>query len=476
MNKKNLFMLIIMGTFVFNHPVTGVPGDSFADPITAYLGNNYGSITGNEYEYFWFDNLGSYKFSLTGPSETDLDMKIYDGNQNQIDSATSTSYPDETSTASTNGFYIGVYSYSGTGSFTLNIEEVALVSSYEYYSGFNMGDVLEWTYSQTNTTSSISDSMQVTVEFLTDSHVDYVSTTENLFHISINGSLQQDDMVGVYLIPVRMNYGDGTYTTDFSQLLTNFWGSTDVNCYSGLCEIHIGSGIATYDELTGAVLSYSGMFSEFEESVQLVTDISQYHPTPGPQIVSLEYYGFSQGDLFEWSLTESNSTHTETNILSIEVLVNNPVDYINTEEILFRVSYDGDSYLSEGPEFPLLPIRLNLDNGTSLLFQDILELFFEGDPVSCNTVECTVMYSNSYGTYSETATIKYDLATGLLTSYEGTVTNSGSSSSVSATLDTPLPGSSGNTDTTSNGFSIPFNLYFGSIFLMGIPILRRKYK
>ncbi|MDH5404885.1 MAG: hypothetical protein OEY49_20445, partial [Candidatus Heimdallarchaeota archaeon] len=142
MKKKCLLLaLLFLSAIHFQIQITlGVPGDSFSDPITAYTGTNYGSITGSESEYFWLATSGEYEFSLTGPSGTDFDMKVYDGNQNQIGSATSTSYPDVVNASSNNGFYVRVYPYSGSGSFALNIVGSSFGESFDNPIIANLGN------------------------------------------------------------------------------------------------------------------------------------------------------------------------------------------------------------------------------------------------------------------------------------------------------------------------------------------------
>ena len=388
MKKQLILLLLFLGSTLFTQMASSVPGDSFTDPITAQLGDNYGTISGTESEYFWFAGTGQYLFSLVGPSGTDLDMAIYDANINYIGSASSTTYPDTDRVKSTTGYYIEVYSYSGTGSFTLTITSDS--------SG-----------SQTNP-------LQAYVGY---QYEDLFYTGDEVYYILNEGA-------GTYEFNL---YGDAAYNDFDIEVFDSTWNQID------------GSYGTTYPETVTAavdgtayirVYSYSGL-GWFELGISQLSSNTGYS--------SAEYYDmFNVGLQLTWSLVVSDGSQSYYSSYGIEILSNHLVDYAGTDDALFRVTDEDYSYVTDNPDIPLLPLRMYFDDGTIFNFVDILYYYFDGAFIDCVAGECSISFSESGSNWNSNYQLYYNMATGLLLSYSASSTQDGVTTSFTATLDNDI--------------------------------------
>lgn len=152
-NRSLSYFLIILLIFAGGLSQSSAVSDSFENAEQAFLGDNDGIIessTDSHFFYFEANVSEGYQFTVTGPEGTDFDTNIYDENFNQIGGFYSGSYPDQGEAAGEPFYYLEVYSYTGEGEFTLNIEttEIELGESPEYPIQLELGS------SQHNTSSS----------------------------------------------------------------------------------------------------------------------------------------------------------------------------------------------------------------------------------------------------------------------------------------------------------------------------------
>ncbi|MDH5402328.1 MAG: hypothetical protein OEY49_07550 [Candidatus Heimdallarchaeota archaeon] len=298
-NAPNLIYII-----VWSYSGTGdfVLTISEGVPITpAYLGNNYGSLpTSNSEVVFEFSaTIGeTYDFSLVGPSGTDFDMELYDENGYYLDGATGTSYPDNAHVQSAPAtIYIVVWSFSGTGDFTLNIAVGVAIDRLEYY-GFNQGETLDWTITDqyTDSTGTYAESVSLTVEVLTSNPVDRWGTTDSLFEITVRdeaGDILEsgvEEDVFPFISPISMVFEDGT-SLGIEQLLNTMLGDFGTfNCNGVTCEVTRSESQGSvsvsitirFDQSSGILLLYelsiSNSASSESESIRIEFDgdINQY--------------------------------------------------------------------------------------------------------------------------------------------------------------------------------------------------------
>lgn len=105
-----------------------IPGEDLEVPINIEEGITEGLLPGPSDDEAIYHNItlnGDYTFSLTGAANTDFDMQLQGENGWNIDSSTTSIYPEEMTTHGLNGNYIiKIYAYSGEGVFTLRIERI----------------------------------------------------------------------------------------------------------------------------------------------------------------------------------------------------------------------------------------------------------------------------------------------------------------------------------------------------------------
>ncbi|MDH5403870.1 MAG: hypothetical protein OEY49_15340, partial [Candidatus Heimdallarchaeota archaeon] len=287
MDKKIYLLFLLVSTTLFSNVATAVPGDSFSDPITANVGTNNGAISGTESEYFWFSSSGTFTFSLNGPSGTDFDMDIYDGNQNWITDASGITYPDEVTATSTNGFYIEVYRWTGTGSFTLTITAPVSITSLEYFDGFRTGDQFEWVLTNKNLqTNAVESDGDIRVEILTSPVVDNSGTTENLFNSTYTDSTGEvetyvSDFLNELMLPVIVNFNNGTSIVGLENVITKVFEES-TTCSANTCTLNYVDVVLKFDELTGVLTHYSEQYTSggvnYEYIATLSTDLTKYYP------------------------------------------------------------------------------------------------------------------------------------------------------------------------------------------------------
>ncbi len=104
-----------------------VPGDSSADPKTAFLDDNTGTISsdqGSFYFRFTPSSAGTFGFSLVGPTNTDFDMDVRIESTNALlGDASGVSYPDRVIISNINiSVIVEIFSLNGVGDFTINIQ------------------------------------------------------------------------------------------------------------------------------------------------------------------------------------------------------------------------------------------------------------------------------------------------------------------------------------------------------------------
>ena len=126
-----IFPITGTGEFTLNIATYSPPtGDSPANAIPiAAISKTVGVIPGpGASEEIWYIitlPAGGRRFSLTGPSETDFNLDLYDSNEDFINSADDTYYPDELIILDleTGDFFIAIRPITGIGAFTLTITE-----------------------------------------------------------------------------------------------------------------------------------------------------------------------------------------------------------------------------------------------------------------------------------------------------------------------------------------------------------------
>ncbi|MDH5647816.1 MAG: hypothetical protein OEZ01_17525, partial [Candidatus Heimdallarchaeota archaeon] len=250
-----LIVLILFFSVSFNSQlVFSVPGDSFDDPITAVIGNNTGTISGVDPIYYWFDGTGTYIFTLNGDVETQFHLDIYTGDRVRM-IYNGVSYPIVERATSANGFYLKVIPYSGTGDYTLTIDDTPDVVSNAYFDGFQQGDVLEWSTEDYdgNHISNIS------IEILTPNTINIISSQEDLFRTNfttITGflTITGDEPGNNLIYPTIINFDDHSQM-DFETYFTLFFENVfhDLECSETECVLSETTGDTTFDKMTGIV-------------------------------------------------------------------------------------------------------------------------------------------------------------------------------------------------------------------------------
>ncbi|MDH5644730.1 MAG: hypothetical protein OEZ01_01915, partial [Candidatus Heimdallarchaeota archaeon] len=327
------------------------------------------------------------------------------------------------------------------------------------------------------------------IEILEDSPVDNdVSTTQGLFLVNdTEGDTYLSDGPEFPLLPLEITFSDSSVMY-FEEVVNYFFDNSTINCNSIECTVETTETYPNFQSTTTVVYNIEfGALVDYYESVTmdnnsyiaeavLTTDLDQFR---GPQVnpVSMIYYnGFTQNQIFEWNITRTNSTGTEDYQYKIEIMTNSPVDNdFNSVQGLFKVTdSEGDTYLTDGPEFPLLPVQINFDDSSSWNFEDILIAYFEGASISCNAQTCTVTYTENYISYSASVSITYDAQKGLLLDFYADVTDNGENYIEEAYLITNNPSNSSSSDSNANGFSLSYNPWFGLTIMIAVPFITKK--
>ncbi|MDH5403733.1 MAG: hypothetical protein OEZ01_15415 [Candidatus Heimdallarchaeota archaeon] len=124
MRLSIITVILLFSSFIIIQPVSSVPGESFTNAIPAVLGQNNGTLVTASVFYNFTGISGKYNISLIGPENTDFDFRVFDNNQNIINTALETYYPDSLIVDNpTFPIIIEVYAIVGNGNFTLLIEE-----------------------------------------------------------------------------------------------------------------------------------------------------------------------------------------------------------------------------------------------------------------------------------------------------------------------------------------------------------------
>ncbi|MDH5401499.1 MAG: hypothetical protein OEY49_03320 [Candidatus Heimdallarchaeota archaeon] len=487
-------------TFVTQNAIS-TPGDSPSDPLVANFGLNNGYLDNStDEEYFLFNDVGTYSFSINGPIGTDFDIEIYDINFVYITGAYSNDYPDTVYANSENGFIIVVYSfYSGYGSFSIEIGYGP--DRMEYFDGFSVGDTFEWTLTENDAGTYSYDSH--TVSIYNTPVIDYFGTEDDLFIVNPSTSSFITDKVGLVILPKTIYYTDGSSISQFHDIFFEFvapandFSSTATSCGNSNCEF-FGTTFQgeelqlIYDQTTFVLTYYYSSYNNGthlrEIEVVLETDLGVYSSLS----VTLYYYtGFQQGDFYEWDVVAVDNTGPDTSItgVRVDILVGSPVNTPTIQEDLFRMTFTGSSGGSSVVEIPslfILPTRVTEENGTSYTFAEIVQLYLDnlvfdiqgGSSVVCNTSNCTysLSFDNQEGNLD--LELNYDITTGLLLSYTFRYDDYvyDEWTEVSVVLITPLPGNSNSTNNDSSSDASPFNLPVNItglfFFLIAIPVLK----
>ncbi|MDH5645448.1 MAG: hypothetical protein OEZ01_05545, partial [Candidatus Heimdallarchaeota archaeon] len=144
MKKPNLLIMLFFLSIIYVQP-NGALSVDVNDPVNATLGLNTGTLENQSsvYYYQFLAESNDYMFSLSGPTSTDFDMRIYDLDGILITSAIGVVYPDNAVILNYQGILnIEIYSFSGFGDFALNIsiyEDPQTNNPVDAYLGMNIG-------------------------------------------------------------------------------------------------------------------------------------------------------------------------------------------------------------------------------------------------------------------------------------------------------------------------------------------------
>jgi hypothetical protein len=326
-------------------------GNSLSAAMTIAAGSGTGYIDDTDTADYYKVSVSSgqtVSVSMTPPSGSDFDLKLYDTSQSQIDSSTLGGSQTDTveGTATSSGFfYIHVYRYSGSGIYSMTITVTggatqndmgsdidagnSVSAAAEISSGSGTGYLDDQTdtddYYKVHVSSGQTISVEMTPPSGSDFDLELYDPTQSRVDSSAHGGSQMDSveaiaiLAGYYYIHVEQWSGSGIYS--MTVVVTGGTAQNDAN-----------SGQDASDSFVQALAIEAGSYTGFIDS----TDTNDYYKV-----------NLSSGQTIEVSLTPPSGSDFDLYLYnpSQSQVASSTLGGSQTDRVSYVATSSGDYYI-----------------------------------------------------------------------------------------------------------------------------------
>jgi hypothetical protein len=343
--------ITITGGAVQNDMGTGIDaGNTLSAATTIAAGSGTGFIDSTDTADYYKVSVTSgqtMNVSMTPPSGSDFDLKLYDTNQSQVDSSSLGGSQTDTveATASVSGyFYIYVYRYSGSGIYSMTVTVTGGATQNDMGTGTDAGNSIGAAttilagpgtgyidstdtddYYKVSVTSGQNISVSMTPPSGSDFDLKLYDTNQSQVDSSSLGGSQTDTVEdtasasGYYYICVHLWSGSGIY-------------SMTVTVTGGATQNDMGTGTDAGNSLSAATTIQAGSGTGYIDS----TDTNDYYKVSvsSGQTVSVSMTPPSGSD-FDLKLYDPNQSQVASSSLGGS----------QTDTVTYTATFSGDYYI-----------------------------------------------------------------------------------------------------------------------------------